>query len=164
MEYSLFMIKPCAFEKKDKILKIISENLNIIFSRDIVLNENFLNRLYKNEKNLKFKKLNTDQLKNGRAIVGLVAGKNAIKDLIKICGDKPLGSMCDRETIRYKFSPPNAVLNIGNDIFFLNAIHKSDVDEAIEDVIFFITEFLKEEVKKCNIKCPENNDNEFDQR
>ena len=48
--------------------------------------------------------------------------------------------------------------------FFLNAIRKSDADEAIEDVIFFITEFLKEEVKKCNIKCPENNDNEFDQR
>jgi nucleoside diphosphate kinase len=151
MEYSLFMIKPCAYEKKDKILDIISKHLNILFKRDIVLNENLLNKLYKNEQNLKFKKINIEQLKNGKACIGIVGGKNAIKDLIKICGDKPLGSMCGEETIRYKFSPPNDVVNIGNDVFFQNAIHKSDSEDAIEDVIFFIIEFLQEEIKKCNI-------------
>ena len=49
MEYSLFMIKPCAYEKKDEILEIISKKLNVLFTRDINLDEKFLNKLYKNE-------------------------------------------------------------------------------------------------------------------
>ena len=47
MEYSLFMIKPCAYEKKDEILEIISKKLNVLFTRDINLDEKFLNKLYK---------------------------------------------------------------------------------------------------------------------
>lgn len=94
------MIKPCAYDKRREILKIINKNLNVIFSRDITLDENFLSKLYKNEKNIKYKKINTEQLKGGRAIIGVVAGKNAIRDLITICGDKPLGSMCNKETIQ----------------------------------------------------------------
>lgn len=164
MEYSLFMIKPCAYEKKNEILEIISKNLNVLFTRDIVLNENFLNKLYKNEKNLRFKKINTEQLNNGNACIGIVSGKNAIRDLIKICGDKPLGSMCDKETIRYKFSPKNDILNIENALFFRNAIHKSDEDDAIEDVLFFITEFLQEEIKKCNLKYLLQENSEIDER
>mgnify|MGYP001454251866 CR=1 FL=1 len=39
MEYSLFMIKPCAYEKKDEILEIISKKLNVLFTRDINLDE-----------------------------------------------------------------------------------------------------------------------------
>lgn len=151
MEYSLFMIKPCAYEKKDEILEIISNKLSILFTRDIILNEKFLNKLYTNEKNTKFKRINTDQLKNGTACIGIVAGVNAIKDLIEICGNKPLGTMCNKETIRYKFSPKNDTLNIGNEVFFLNAIHKSDPEEALDDVVLFITEFLQEEIKKSNI-------------
>ena len=54
MEYSLFMIKPCAYEKKDEILEIISKKLNVLFTRDINLDEKFLNKLYKNEENLEF--------------------------------------------------------------------------------------------------------------
>lgn len=153
MEYSLFMIKPCAFQKKAEILEIISKKLNILFAKDIILDEKFLNKLYRNEKNVNFKKINIAQLKNGNACIGIVAGTNAMEDLIQICGDKPLGSMCDRETIRYKFSPKNDTLNIENTIFFRNAIHKSDVEEALDDVVLFITEFLQEEIKKCNINC-----------
>lgn len=151
MEYSLFMIKPCAYEKKDEILEIISKKLTILFTRDIILNEKFLNKLYTNEKNISFKKINTDQLKNGAACIGIVAGVNAIKDLIEICGNKPLGTMCNKETIRYQFSPKNDTLTIGNEVFFLNAIHKSDPEEALDDVVLFMTEFLQEEIKKSNI-------------
>ena len=85
MEYSLFMIKPCAYEKKDEILEIISKKLNVLFTRDINLDEKFLNKLYKNEENLEFKKINVEQLKSGNACIGVVSGKNAITDLIKIC-------------------------------------------------------------------------------
>ena len=60
MEYSLFMIKPCAYEKKDEILEIISKKLNVLFTRDINLDEKFLNKLYKNEENLEFKKINVE--------------------------------------------------------------------------------------------------------
>lgn len=153
MKYSLFMIKPCAYEKKSEILEIIAQKLNILFTRDIVLDEKLLNKLYKNDKNSTFKKINTEQLKNGKACIGVVAGTNAIKDLITICGDKPLGKMCNKETIRYRYSPKEDKLNIGNEIFFMNAIHKSDEEDAIDDVVLFITEFLKDEIKKCNLDC-----------
>ena len=161
MEYSLFMVKPCAYEKKSEILEIIAQKLNILFTRDIVLDEKLLNKLYKNDKNSTFKKINTEQLKNGKACIGIVAGPNAIRDLIKICGDKPLGTMCDKQTIRYRYSPKEDKLNIGNEIFFMNAIHKSDKEDAIDDVVLFITEFLQEEIKKCKIDCTLEESNEF---
>ena len=47
MEYSLFMIKPCAYEKKEEILKIINQKLKIVYTRNIILNEEFLNKLYR---------------------------------------------------------------------------------------------------------------------
>lgn len=164
MEYSLFMIKPCAYEKKEEILEIISRKLNIVFTRDITLDEEFLNKLYRNEKNIKFKKINTEQLKNGTACIGIVSGQNAINDLIEVCGDKPLGSMCDKETIRYKFSPENDVLNVGNEVFFRNAIHKSDAEEAFDDVILFIKEFVQKEIKVENIECVLKENEEIKER
>ena len=54
MEYSLFMIKPCAYEKKEEILKIINQKLKIVYTRNIILNEEFLNKLYRHEKNEHF--------------------------------------------------------------------------------------------------------------
>ena len=102
MEYSLFMIKPCAYEKKKEILDIISQRLHILTTRDIVLDEKFLSKLYRNEENIAFKEINIEQLKNGTACIGIVSGQNAVQDLIEICGDKPKGSMCDKETIRYQ--------------------------------------------------------------
>lgn len=160
MEYSLFMIKPCAYKQKKEILDIISKKLNIIFTKDIVLDEKFLNKLYRNEKNIKYRGINTQQLKGGNACIGIVSGEHAVKDLITICGDKPLGKMCDKDSIRYKFSPQNDIINIGDKIFFANAIHKSDPEEALDDVILFITEFLKEETQKCNIELSQNQNNE----
>ena len=109
-------------------------------------------RSYKNEENLEFKKINVEQLKSGNACIGVVSGKNAITDLIKICGNKPLGKMCDKETIRYKYGPQKDTVNIENGVFYLNAIHKSDAKDALEEVTFFITEFLQDEIKKSKIK------------
>lgn len=160
MEYSLFMIKPCAYDSKDEILSVLSKKINVIFTKDITLDEKLLNRLYKNEKNSVYKKINIEQLKNGKACIGLVSGKNAIEDLISICGNKPKGSMCAKETIRHKYMPKKETINIGKQIFFLNAIHKSDAEDALNDVCFFITEFLQEEIKKCKIDYTLDNEND----
>lgn len=151
MEYSLFMIKPCAYEDKNEILDIISKKLNILFTRDIVLDERLLDKLYKNEENIQFKNMNTEFLKDGKACMGIVSGRNAVQDLIKICGKKPLGSQCDKETIRYQFSPKDDIINLNGKVFFLNAIHKSDPSDAVDDVVFFLSEFMKEELEKSNI-------------
>lgn len=151
MEYSLFMIKPCAYKNKNEILDILNEKLNVLFTKDFVLSEDFLNKLYNNEKNETFKAINVKQLKDKPACIGIVSGKNAIKDLIEICGDKPLGKICDKNSIRYRFEPKEDILHIDNQIFFVNSIHKADPDEAIDQVTLFIKEFLKEELKRCNI-------------
>lgn len=158
MEYSLFMIKPCAYKNKNEILDILNEKLNVLFTKDFVLNEDFLNKLYNNEKNETFKAINVKQLKDKPACIGIVSGKNAIKDLIKICGDKPLGKICDKNSIRYRFKPKEDILHIDNQIFFVNSIHKADPDEAIDQVTLFIKEFLKEELKRCNLTEKDSNE------
>ena len=158
MEYSLFMIKPCAYKNKKEILDILNEKLNVLFTKDFVLNEEFLNKLYNNEKNETFKAINVKQLKEKPACIGIVSGKNAIKDLIEICGDKPLGKMCDKNSIRYRFEPKEDILHIDNQVFFVNSIHKADPDEAIDQVTLFIKEFLKDEIKRCNLTEKDSND------
>lgn len=158
MEYSLFMIKPCAYKNKNEILDILNEKLNVLFTKDFVLSEDFLNKLYNNEKNETFKVINVKQLKDKPACIGIVSGKNAIKDLIEICGDKPLGKICDKNSIRYRFEPKEDILHIDNQIFFVNSIHKADPDEAIDQVTLFIKEFLKEELKRCNITEKDSNE------
>lgn len=158
MEYSLFMIKPCAYKNKNEILDILNEKLNVLFTKDFVLSEDFLNKLYNNEKNETFKAINIKQLKDKPACIGIVSGKNAIKDLIEICGDKPLGKICDKNSIRYRFEPKEDILHIDNQIFFVNSIHKADPDEAIEQVTLFIKEFLKEELKRCNLTERDSNE------
>lgn len=158
MEYSLFMIKPCAYKNKNEILDILNEKLNVLFTKDFVLSEDFLNKLYNNEKNETFKAINVKQLKDKPACIGIVSGKNAIKDLIEICGDKPLGKICDKNSIRYRFEPKEDILHIDNQIFFVNSIHKADPDEAIDQVTLFIKEFLKEELKRCNLTEKDSNE------
>lgn len=158
MEYSLFMIKPCAYKNKNEILDILNEKLNVLFTKDFVLSEDFLNKLYNNEKNETFKAINIKQLKDKPACIGIVSGKNAIKDLIEICGDKPLGKICDKNSIRYRFGPKEDILHIDNQIFFVNSIHKADPDEAIDQVTLFIKEFLKEELKRCNLTERDSNE------
>lgn len=155
MEYSLFMIKPCAYAHKDEILSIINGHVNILYTRDVVLNEKFLNKLYEAESDIEFKNINTSQLKDKRVCIGIVSGKNAIQDLIRICGDDPKGTKCDEHSIRYRFNPSEDVIYFGNRAFFVNAIHKSDSDEAIDNVTLFITEFLRDEVAKCNLPLEE---------
>lgn len=164
MEYSLFMIKPCAYKNKKEILDVINKKLNIVFTKDIILDESFLNKLYEKEQNEIYKKINTEQLKEKEACIGIVSGKNAIKDLIEICGEKPLGRMCDKDSIRYIFSPQEDVVHIKNNVFFVNAIHKSSPEEALDNVILFITEFLKDEINQSNISFIETNDKEIDCR
>ena len=139
MQYSLFMIKPCAYDRKEEILNIIGRKLTIESYVDIDLDENFLSKLYKNEENSVYKKVNIQFLKDGKACIGVVSGENAIQDLIDICGDKPLGSMCKKETIRNLFSPDEDTIIVNNQVLYINAIHKSDVKDACDDVKLYYT-------------------------
>ena len=165
MEYSLFMIKPCAYKEKKDILNILNQRLNIIFIKDIILNEQFLDKLYGNEQNEIYKKINTEYLKGKPACIGIVSGKNAINDLIEVCGSKPLGSMCDKDSIRYRYAPKEEIIHLKKDqVFFVNAIHKASPEEALEQVCLFITEFFKDELGKCNIINENSNDKEIYER
>lgn len=152
MEYSLFMIKPCAYQKKEEILEILEGNLKVLFTKDIILDKAFLSKLYRSEKNEVYKKINENYLNGKKALIGIVAGENAVSDLIKVCGNKPLGSECDKNTIRYKYAPKKEILHFENSpVFYVNAIHKSSPEEAIEQVEVFIKEILNEKMKKSNI-------------
>lgn len=142
MEYSLFMIKPIAYEHKKEILDFISKELKIESTRDILLNKEFLEKLYKNEKD-PFKKINTLYLSNGMACIGVVSGENAKTKLVEICGEHFIPEKCDPNSIRYKYRT-NKIIRLDGQIFYINAIHKSTPEEADDEVKLYINEFIKQ--------------------
>ena len=141
MEYSLFMIKPMAYEHKREILDFISKELKIESTRDVLLSKDFLNKLYKNE-NDKFKRINTLYLAGKMACIGVVSGENAKTKLVEICGEHFIPEKCNPNSIRYKYRN-NKVAKIDGEIFYVNAIHKSTPEEADEEVKLYIDEFIK---------------------
>lgn len=156
MEYSLFMIKPCAYDKKKEILDIISKKLTIVSVVDKVLNEEFLTKLYKNVSNNKYKEINIQFLKNKLVCIGIVEGENAIQDLIDICGNKPLGTMCKEGTIRNIYNPKVDTITINDQILYINAIHKSDAKDAVNEVMLFY-EYCNDEKNKKSYKYKKDN-------
>ena len=75
MEYSLFMIKPIAYEHKQEILDIIKKKLQIVSTTDVCLSEEFLNKLYASETDEEFRKINSKCLANKKACIGVVRGE-----------------------------------------------------------------------------------------
>lgn len=146
MEYSLFMIKPIAYEHKQEILDIIKKKLQIVSTADVCLSEEFLNKLYASETDEEFRKINSRCLANKKACIGVVRGENAKTKLVEICGDKPIGEECDKESIRYIYRT-NKRINISGRDFYLNAIHKSSPEDADYEVALYIREILGKDLK-----------------
>lgn len=147
MEYSLFMIKPIAYKHKQEILDIIKKELKIVSTTDVVLNEEFLNKLYATEKDEEFRNINNQYLANKKVCIGVVRGENAKTRLVEICGKEPVGEDCDKNSIRYIYRT-NQKLNISGRDFYLNAIHKASPEDANYEVALYISEILEKELKK----------------
>lgn len=68
--------------------------------------------------------------------VGIVAGKDAVVELARICGENPFSGDCPKGTIRKRFGKNQPIVFHGI-TYFLNAIHKASEKEAKSAIKWF---------------------------
>ena len=131
IEKTFFIIKPEAFSDRNKIKFFIEANscLKVISSKILILKDKDVKALYTDD-------IGTDLLKAakchliGRKIVaGVIKGKNAVNEFIKLCGKYPNGELCESNTIRKKFSK-KGIVKYGTTPYYLNAVHKASKKEV----------------------------------
>ncbi len=137
-EKTFFIIKPEASSERDRIKTFIESNsdLKIVTSRILVLDDSDIKSLYTDD-------IGTDLLEaarchlSGREVeVGVVEGENAIEKFMILSGKYPDGKLCDKNTIRGKFSKDETV-KYGKVTYYLNAIHKASRSEAAKSLVWY---------------------------
>ena len=141
---SFFLIRPCAFDKREEIKEMIVENGLIIKATKIIwLTEDDICNIYGKEYPSSYYNACLYFLRKGFAETGVVEGENAIKLLLKICGRECAPSKCSKNTIRRKFGKFDPVVFEDQEYYF-NPIHRSrDISEARKEVDYFWKFFLE---------------------
>lgn len=140
-ENSLFIIKPDAYQYKNRILNELLNIFRLVELEDVILTEHFLGELYKNEDDV-FKNMNIEYMKNKKATIGIVSGPDCKKRLFEICGEDFRAERCKPDTIRHKFNicPEPIVLN-GQE-FYVNAIHRASPEDADGEIELYKKEYV----------------------
>lgn len=150
-EKSLFVIKPDSFQYKNEILgELRNSGLELQYVRDVILKKEFLEKLYGNEKDEFIKLMNVAYLSGKKSTIGIVLGRESRNKLVKICGHKYIPDLCDKDTIRYKYSTKREPLDIRGYKFYINAIHRSMPEDAEREIEIYMEEYIRktnEEVK-----------------
>ena len=104
-ERSLFIIKPDSYQYKNEILKDLTGNgFELQNVRDVVLNREFLSKIYNEEEDALVNKMNIEYLAGKMATIGVVMAEKGKERLFKICGESYIPDMCEPNSIRYKYS------------------------------------------------------------
>lgn len=142
---SVFIIKPEAIKKSSEIKKIIHESgLEIISSKCIKIDEEFISSFYKNAdssllKNLK-KFLTLDNCE-----IGVVEGEDAINKLRELSGKYSNPSLCKKGSIRNTFSC-GEVKN-ENGMYYKNAFHCSrNIEEVYHEMKQYYSSFAYDDI------------------
>lgn len=135
MEYSLFMIKPCAYQKKEEILEILEGNLKVLFTKDIILDKAFLSKLYRSEKNEVYKKINENYL-NGKK-----AGITRINVSLDTMQNEKFKSIVGVDCLENVLKGIEKILNISDCLVKINMV-------VMKDNISEIQEFVRYAIKQ----------------
>lgn len=131
IEKTFFIIKPEAFSDRDKIKSFIEANscLKVVSSRILILKDKDVEALYTDDIGTNLLNAAKCHLVGRKIEAGVIQGKRAIDEFIKLCGKYPDGKLCESNTIRKKFSK-DEIVKYGKTTYYLNVIHKSSKKEA----------------------------------
>lgn len=142
-ERSLFMIKPDSYIYKKQILEeLIKSDFQLEYVKEVILNKEFLAQLYSSETDEIIKMLNIEYFSGKLATIGIAAGKNAKERLLKKCGEIYDPNMCDKDTIRYKYSGIRKPIILNGYPFYINAIHRSLPQDSEKEIEIYMTEYI----------------------
>lgn len=149
-ERSLFIIKPNSYKYKDQIIQELKDNkFELQYIKDVTLSKNFLSRLY-NDLDDKFVNLMNIEYFSGKiATIGIAAGINCKERLFKICGESYKPDLCNKNSIRYKYSSIREPINIHGHEFYINAIHRSLPQDAEREIELYMDEYIRNIVKEA---------------
>ena len=148
-ERSLFIIKPDAYKYKNEILNELKKNnFELQYIKDVILNKEFLEKLYNTEGDELINSLNVEYFSGKIATIGVAAGKNCKEKLLEICGDKYIPDMCEKSSIRYKYSTIRKPIVLHGNEFYINAIHRSLPQDAEKEIELYMNEYIRNNIIK----------------
>lgn len=148
-ERSLFMIKPDSYKYKNEILnELRKNNFELQYVRDVILSKKFLEKLYSNEDDDIVNLLNVEYFLNKTATIGIASGENCKKRLFEVCGETYIPDMCDKNSIRYKYSTIREPISLHGYEFYINAIHRSLPKDAENEIELYMEEYIRNNVKE----------------
>jgi nucleoside diphosphate kinase len=138
IEKTFFIIKPEAFSDRRKIKSFIEGNSNLKVERSKILipKEKDVEYLYTDDIGTDLLNAAKSHLIGKKIEAGVIQGKNAVDEFIKLCGKYQNGKLCEKNTIRKKFSK-NKVVKYGNTTYYLNAVHKASKKEVKKSLEWF---------------------------
>jgi nucleoside diphosphate kinase len=125
--HSLFFIKPEMVDRRQDVFKYITDSgLQIACTHDVVMTHRHLRRLYGHVADHVMMKLKLQMLGH-RCVVGIVKSeKDAIGELVRICGEKTAPSDCHAQSIRYQLGSHR-----DNEIH-INAVHRPTNEKELD--------------------------------
>lgn len=150
-ERSLFIIKPDAYKYKNEILdELRNNNFELQYIKDVILNEDFLNKLYSAENDEFTNLMNVEYFSGKTATIGIAAGEDCKVRLFKICGDTYIPDKCDKNSIRYKYSEIREPILLHGCEFYINAIHRSLPQDAEKEIELYMNEYIRNSMREVD--------------
>ena len=151
-EKSLFIIKPDSYKYKNEILnELRNNNFELQYVKDVILSKIFLEELYSSKDDEIVNRMNVEYLSGKEATIGIAAGEECRTRLFKVCGEKYAPDMCDKNSIRYKYSTIRKPILLHGHDFYINAIHRSLPQDADREIELYIKLYINRDIEKRDI-------------
>lgn len=148
-ERSLFMIKPNSYKYKNQIIQELKDNkFELQYIRDVTLSKNFLLKLYSDLDNEFVNLMNIEYFSGKLATIGIADGINCKERLFQICGESYKPDLCNKKSIRYKYSSIREPIDIHGHEFYINAIHRSLPQDAEKEIEIYMDEYIRNTIKE----------------
>lgn len=145
-EKSLFMIKPDSYKYKEEILNELRNNdFELQYVRDVILCKEFLEQLYHSVDDEMVKLMNIEYFFGKVTTIGIVSGEKAKERLFKVCGEEYAPDMCNKDSIRYKYSTIRKPILLNGREFYINAIHRSLPQDSDKEIELYMNEYIRKE-------------------
>lgn len=150
-ERSLFIIKPNSYKYKNQIIQELKDNeFELQYIRDVTLSKKFLSKLYSDLDDTFVNLMNIEYFSGKMATIGIAAGINCKERLFQICGESYKPDLCNKNSIRYKYSSIREPINIHGHEFYINAIHRSLPQDAEREIELYMDEYIRNIVKEAD--------------
>jgi nucleoside-diphosphate kinase len=132
-EKTIFVIKPDAYKKQDKILLDISMKFNIDHLVEQTFTKELVDDFYPTDIGRDYYEALLEYMTEGPSVIGLISGENAVPSFFELAGTKTNPPDCHPDSLRYKYAKgysqtPSGLYLIKNGIHRPKSMEELDFD------------------------------------